>query len=97
MGARPPLAGYNFTCTNVPGVQVPQYMCGVEVTDTIGLLVLTGNVGFSATILSYNKQLFFSFISEPRLMPDVEVVESYAEEVFDELLTLAQEKQAQSS
>lgn len=97
MGSRPPLAGYNFTCTNVPGVQVPQYMCGVEVTDTIGLLVLTGNIGFSATILSYNKQLFFSFISEPRLMPDVEVVESYAEEVFDELLTLAQEKQAQSS
>jgi len=72
MGFRPPNPGVNFTCTNVPGIQVPQYMCGLEVTDTIGLLVLTGSTGFSTTILSYNKQLFFSFICEPRLLPDLE-------------------------
>jgi hypothetical protein len=88
-GFRPPNPGINFVCTNVPGVQVPQYMCGHEVTDTIGLLVLTGNVGFSITILSYNKQLFFSFICEPRLLPDLEIIASQADTAFGELLAAA--------
>ena len=88
-GYRPPNVGINFVCTNVPGVQVPQYMCGLEVIDTIGLLVLTGNVGFSVTILSYNRQLFFSFISESRLLPDLEVIADAADDVFNELLEAA--------
>ena len=92
---RLPNTGYNFTCTNVPGVQVPQYMCGLEVTDTIGLLVLTGNVGFSVTILSYNKQLFFSFICEPRLLPDLSVIVNAADDVFNELLQVARQQSNQ--
>ena len=91
-GYRPPHLGYNFTCTNVPGVQVPQYMCGYEVTDTIGLLVLNGNVGFSITILSYNKKLFFSFICEPRLLPDLDHIVTAADDVFQELLAAAATK-----
>lgn len=89
-GFRLPNAGANFTCTNVPGVQVPQYMCGLEVVDTVGLLVLTGNTGFSATILSYNKQLFFSFICEPRLLPDLEKLTQATDDVFQELLERAE-------
>jgi hypothetical protein len=92
VGIRPPNIGYNFTCTNVPGVQVPQYMCGHEVTDTIGLLVLNGNIGFSVTVLSYNKQLFINFICEPRLLPDLELIKQGAEDVFEELKDIAQEK-----
>lgn len=91
-GRRPPNMGVNFVCTNVPGVQVPQYLCGAELTDQIGLLVLTGNTGFSVTILSYNKQLFFNFICEPRLLPDLETIVNAADEVFLDLLRLAQEK-----
>ena len=96
IGIRPPNAGYNFTCTNVPGVQVPQYMCGHEVTDTIGLLVLNGNIGFSVTILSYNKQLFFGFICEPRLLPDLDLIKQGADNVFEELKNLAHEKSISS-
>ena len=92
-GIRPPNLGFNFVCTNVPGVQVPQYLCGHEVTDTIGLLVLAANTGLSVTILSYNKQLFFNFICEPRLLPDLEVISEAAEAVFGELLQVAQEKE----
>ena len=89
IGYRPPNLGVNFTCTNVPGIQVPQYMCGHEVTDTIGLLVLMGNIGFSLTIMSYNKQLFFNFICEPRLLPDLDLIKETADEVFEELLATA--------
>ena len=91
-GWRPPNIGFNFTCTNVPGVQVPQYMCGHKVTDTIGLLVLTGNVGFSVTILSYNKELFFNFICEPRLLPDLETIVAAADHVFAELCEAARQR-----
>jgi diacylglycerol O-acyltransferase len=93
-GFRPPNPGINFVCTNVPGVQVPQYMCGCPVTDTLGLLVLTGNVGFSVTILSYNKQLFLCFICEPRLMPDVELIATNADAAFAELLAAAATRDA---
>ena len=90
-GIRPPNIGYNFVCTNVPGAQVPQYLCGHIVTDQVGLLILTGNVGFSVTILSYNQTLFFGFISEPRLMPDVANIAISAEETFNALLEKARE------
>ena len=93
-GVRPPNIGYNFTCTNVPGSQVPQYMCGQQVTDQIGLLILTGNVGFSVTILSYNKTLLFGFISEPRLLPDVEKISAAAGNTFNALLEAARERAA---
>jgi WS/DGAT/MGAT family acyltransferase len=92
LGWRPPNIGINFTCTNVPGVQVPQYLCGHRVTDTLGLLVLTGNLGFSVTILSYNKELFFSFICEPRLLPDLEAIVDAAADAFGELLGAARER-----
>jgi len=93
-GIRPPNVGYNFTCTNVPGAQVPQYLCGHKVSDQIGLLILNGNVGFSVTVLSYNQELFFGFISEPRLMPDVEKIAVAAEETFVALLDKARERTA---
>jgi hypothetical protein len=94
-GWRPPNIGFNFTCTNVPGVQVPQYLCGHRVTDTIGLLVLTGNVGFSVTILSYNKELYFNFICEPRLLPDLETIVDAADQTFQTLLADARQHTAE--
>lgn len=96
-GYRQPNMGINLVCTNVPGLQVPQYICGAEVTDTIGLLVLSGNIGLSLTILSYNKQLFFNFISEPRLLPDLEIIVANADSVFDELLSTAREQDLQTN
>ncbi len=85
-GWRPPNFGLNFVCTNVPGVQVPQYLCGHRVLDTIGVLVLSGNIGLGITILSYNQALYFSFICEPRLLPDLEVLTNAAEAAYGELL-----------
>jgi len=90
-GFRPPNPGINFVCTNVPGVQVPQYLCGHRVRDTLGLLVLTGNIGLGVTILSYNKELFFTFICEPRLLPDVDILAELANEAFEELKRAAED------
>ncbi|MGH7948741.1 MAG: wax ester/triacylglycerol synthase domain-containing protein, partial [Candidatus Binataceae bacterium] len=51
----PPLM--NFIATNVPGVQVPQYLAGYRCVDQIGLIPLAANVGYSVAILSYNQNL----------------------------------------
>jgi diacylglycerol O-acyltransferase len=87
----------NFVCTNVPGVQVPQYLCGHRVLDTIGVLVLSGNLGLGVTILSYNQSLYFCFICEPRLLPDLDVLTRAADAVYDELLSAARARAEQFS
>ncbi len=70
-------------------MQVPLYLAGHKVTDTIGLLILTGNIGFSATVLSYNRELFINYICEPRLLPELDLVVESTASVFDELLAEA--------
>lgn len=89
---RPPNFGINFVCTNVPGMQVPQYLCGYKVTDQVGMLLLSGNLGLGITILSYNKTLYMSFMSEPRLLPDVENIVAHCTDSFNELLASARER-----
>jgi hypothetical protein len=91
LGPRPPNYGVNFVCTNVPGVQVPQYLAGHKVLDVIGIILLAGNVGFSMPIVSYNQQLCFSFVCEPRLLPDVEKLVDAAGDAFAELLAEARQ------
>src|SRR4030095_13168942 len=39
-GQRPPYFGFNFTCTNVPGVQMPQYVAGRKVLQVGGSMML---------------------------------------------------------
>lgn len=87
---RPPLLGFNFTCTNVPGVQVPQYIAGHQVVDTLGILMLGGNLGYGVAVGSYNQQLYFNFICDPHLMPDVDVMAQGVDDAFNELLEQAQ-------
>ena len=91
LGWQPPNVGINFVCTNVPGVQVPLYLAGHKVRDTIGLLILCGNVGFSTTVLSYNKELYINYICEPRLMPNLGALTAASNEAFDELLAAARQ------
>ncbi len=85
-----PMAGFNFTCTNVPGVQVPQYLAGRQVLDALALLMLGGQLGYGVAATSYNKQIYFSFVCEPRLMPDVGLMADCVDGAFAELRTAAQ-------
>ena len=95
-GWRPPNFGLNFVCTNVPGVQVPQYLCGHRVLDTVGVLVLSGNIGLGVTLLSYNGALHFSYICEPRLLPDLETLANAVDAAYGELLSAAHARAEQA-
>jgi diacylglycerol O-acyltransferase len=82
----PPLpAGFNFTVSNVPGVQVPQFMAGHRMLDAVGTIMLGGNLGFGAVVTSYNQALYFNLAAEPRLMPGLGRVAELLEDVVGEL------------
>jgi len=91
MATRLPNVGVNFTCTNVPGVQVPLYLLGRPIVDNVGVLLLTGNLGLGIAIHSYNKQLFYAFLCEPRLLPDLEALVEATDQVFAELQAAARQ------
>ncbi len=94
LGAQIPNVGFNFTCTNVPGVQVPLYLLGHEIVDNVGVLLLTANLGLGIAIHSYNKKLFYAFLCEPRLLPDLEDLVEKADAVFREMQAAARHKEA---
>jgi diacylglycerol O-acyltransferase / wax synthase len=80
-----PAFGINFIATNVPGVQVPQYMNGHICLEMVPLVPLGATLGYGVAILSYNRNLYFGMISEPRVMPDVALMKQYVDEAFEEL------------
>jgi WS/DGAT/MGAT family acyltransferase len=85
----PPVAGINFIATNVPGSQAPLYFAGRRMTDMVGCVPLAGNLGYNVAIVSYNQNLFFGMMAEPRLMPDLARMRDYAAEAFGELVAAA--------
>jgi WS/DGAT/MGAT family acyltransferase len=92
-GPRPPNFGFNFTCTNVPGVQVQQYLAGHKITSMLGILMLGGNLGYGSVVTSYNGDMILTFTADIRLMPDLDLMADEVEAVFDELLAAARAQQ----
>ena len=85
MLALPP-PGVNFLATNVPGAQVPLFLAGRKMIEMVGLMPLGANLGYNVAIVSYNQTLVFGMMAEPRLMPDVDLMQAFATEVFIELM-----------
>ncbi len=96
-GPRPPYYCFNFTCTNVPGVQVPQYVAGHEVLETAGIMMLGGTLGYGVAVTSYNQKMIFCLTAEPRLLPDLELMVEKVEEVYAELLDAARSRAGQAA
>ncbi len=93
-GPRLPMLGFNFVCTNVPGVQTTQYLAGHRILDNLGMLMLSGTMGFGIVVSSYNRNLYFNFICDPRLMPDLDLMANRVDDTFNELLRAAEQQQA---
>jgi hypothetical protein len=80
-----PTIGINFIATNVPGVQVPQYLNGHVCMEMLPLIPLGATMGYGVAILSYNRSLYFGMMAEPRVMPDVALMKEFVDEAFAEL------------
>lgn len=94
---RMPMVGYNFTCTNIPGVQTQQYVAGHRILDSLALLMLSANIGFGIAVVSYNQNLYFNFVSDPRLLPDLDLMADGTVQAFEELLTAARSQTGSES
>jgi diacylglycerol O-acyltransferase / wax synthase len=84
-----PPPGINFVATNVLGAQVPLFLAGRKMIEMVGLMPLGANLGYGVAIVSYNQTLVFGMMAEPRLMPDVDLMQAFAAEVFIELMAAA--------
>jgi WS/DGAT/MGAT family acyltransferase len=92
-----PPPGINFIATNVPGAQVPLFLAGRKMIEMVGLMPLGANLGYSVAIVSYNQKLVFGMMAEPRLMPDVDLMQAFAAEVFIELMAAAKGTESASA
>jgi hypothetical protein len=68
---------------------VPLYLAGRKMIEMVGLVPLGANLGYNAAIVSYNQTLVFGMMAEPRLMPEVDLMQAFATEVFIELMAAA--------
>ena len=89
LGPRPPYFGPNFVCTNVPGVQVPQYLAGHELLETTAIMMLGGTMGYGLAVTSYNQKMIFNYTCESRLLPDLERMIEFTVSALEELLAAA--------
>jgi diacylglycerol O-acyltransferase len=76
--------GINMMASNVPGFQVPTYFCGKELVEMYGVFPLSGNIGYGVGITSYNQQMFLNLTSDPTLLPDLDRMKQFCDEVFEE-------------
>src|ERR1700722_19344403 len=92
-----PAFGINFIATNVPGVQVPQYVNGHVCLDMVPLVPLGATMGYAVAILSYYRSLYFGMMADPGVMPDVALMKAFVDDAFAELKRRCAEKAAETS
>ena len=85
-----PFAPFNMVATNVPGPQIPLYMCGVKMTKYYPYVPIGYRLGLGCAILSYNQTLYFGLSSDAKAMPDVEKFKEILDEVFADLKATAE-------
>nr|WP_062333447.1 wax ester/triacylglycerol synthase family O-acyltransferase [Herbidospora sakaeratensis] len=82
--------GVNLIVSNVPGPQLPLYLCGARLLAYYPMSVLTDLTGgLSITCLSYDGSLDFGVVACPARVPDVWRIMDHLREAMAELVKLA--------
>jgi len=87
------LPPFNLTISNVPGPNVPAYLCGAKLIAHYPVSVVTDGQGLNITLVGYLGKLHFGLVVCRELIPDIDVLAGY---LVDELALLveAAEKRA---
>ena len=83
------LPPFNVTISNVPGPNVPVYMCGARLVAHYPLSVLTDGLGLNITVIGYLGQLHFGLTGCRELVPDIDVLAGYLVDELEPLLKAA--------
>ena len=86
-----PVPPFNMVATNVPGPQIPLYLVGKKMVKHYPYVPVGYGLGLGCAIFSYDRILYFGFSSDAQSMDDIERVRDLSDEVFAELLEIAEE------
>ncbi len=80
---------FNLTISNVPGPNVPVYLCGAKLLAHYPVSVITDGQGLNITVIGYLGQLHFGLTACRELVPDIEAMADYLAEELEVLLEAA--------
>jgi WS/DGAT/MGAT family acyltransferase len=83
------LPPFNLTISNVPGPNVPVYLCGAKLLAHYPVSVITDGQGLNITVIGYLGRLHFGLVSCRELVPDIDVLAGYLADELEALLTAA--------
>jgi len=80
---------FNLCISNVPGPNIPVYLCGAKLLAHYPVSVITDGQGLNITVIGYLGQLHFGLVSCRELLPDIDALAGYLADELDVLLTAA--------
>jgi diacylglycerol O-acyltransferase len=83
------LPPFNICISNVPGPNVPVYLCGERLLAHYPVSVITDGQGLNITLVGYLGQLHFGLVSCRELVPDIDTLAGYLVEELELLLKAA--------
>ncbi len=88
------LPPFNLTISNVPGPNVPVYLCGARLLAHYPVSVVTDGQGLNITLVGYLGQLHFGLVSCRELVPDIDALAGYLTDELALLLAAAEKRTA---
>jgi diacylglycerol O-acyltransferase len=88
------LPPFNLCISNVPGPNVPVYLCGAKLLAHYPVSVITDGQGLNITLVGYLGQLHFGLVACRELVPDIETLASYLVDELELLVKAADERAA---
>jgi diacylglycerol O-acyltransferase / wax synthase len=88
------LPPFNLCISNVPGPNVPVYLCGARLLAHYPMSVVTDGQGLNITVVGYLGQLHFGLVSCRELVPDIDDLAGYLVDELQLLLEAAGQRTA---
>jgi WS/DGAT/MGAT family acyltransferase len=85
---------FNLIVTNVPGPQLPLYVCGRELMEAFPVAFLPERHGLAVAIISYNGAINFGLLGDLDALPDIDVIAEHIKSELAQLVELAGERMA---
>jgi diacylglycerol O-acyltransferase / wax synthase len=89
------LPPFNLCVSNVPGPNVPVYLCGAKLLAHYPVSVITDGQGLNITLVGYLGRLHFGLVSCRELVPDIDALAGYLVDELELLLKAVGQPAAQ--
>jgi WS/DGAT/MGAT family acyltransferase len=83
------LPPFNLTISNVPGPNIPVYLCGAKLLAHYPVSVITDGQGLNITVVGYLGRLHFGLTACRELIPDIDALAGFLAEELEILLEAA--------